>query len=360
MSAAEAALRERIQQAGGSVPFEEFMRFALYDPEHGYYARQVRTVGREGDFSTSATLGPVLGDAVAAWAFSHRPDGRRWHVIELGGGSGELAARVLGALGWWARRGLRYHLVEISPGLRTTQQAHLARWRGTVAWHGTLAEALQAARGTALIFSNEFVDAFPCARWVFDPDAGWREVWVAWDEATGRVEERARGAVSAERRALTSVAAMGAAPGQQAEVFESYRRWLGEQLAGWRRGRLLTIDYGGWLPTLYHRRPAGTLRAYCRQMRFTGAEVYARVGQQDLTADVNFTDLRRWGTELGLATDAEGAQADFLRRWLPPRRLRDAGRDPRLSYLLDPEGAGGAFKFLEQTRGLTRSGQIGA
>ncbi|MBE7213428.1 MAG: SAM-dependent methyltransferase, partial [Gluconacetobacter diazotrophicus] len=231
------------------------------------------------------------------------------------------------------------------------QQARLARWAGSVRWHEALAEALAEARGAALIFSNEFADAFPCARWVFDPEAGWREVWVAWDEASGQVEERAREVVCAARRQATSVGAMGAGPGQQAEVFESYRRWLGEGLAGWERGRLLTIDYGDWLPALYRRRPAGTLRAYCRQMRFAGAEVYARIGQQDLTADVNFTDLERWGAELGLATAAAGTQAEFLRRWLPPGRVREAGRDAQLAFLLDRDGAGGAFKFLEQTRG---------
>ena len=352
MSAAAArALRENIRAAGGSVPFEEFMRFALYDPEHGYYARRVRTVGREGDFSTSATLHPALGEAVAAWASRHRPDGGRWHLIELGGGSGEMAAGVLRALGWRGRWGLRYHVVEISLALRNVQRANLGRRARRVAWYATLAEAVQAARGQALIFSNEFVDAFPCARWTFDPDAGWREVVVVWDDEAGGPKERAGEPIPAARRALTSVATMGAVPGQRVEVFGAYRDWQRAQLARWERGRLLTIDYGGRLPTLYRRRPDGTLRAYCRQRRFTGSECYARIGQQDLTADVNFTDLDRWGGDLGLLTTGYGTQADFLRRWLPPGRMRAAGRDSRLAYLLDPNGAGGAFKFLEQTRG---------
>ncbi|MBE7158214.1 MAG: SAM-dependent methyltransferase, partial [Rhodospirillales bacterium] len=136
------------------------------------------------------------------------------------------------------------------------------------------------------------------------------------------------------------------------EVFLSYRRWQQEQLAGWRRGRMLTIDYGEEYPALYRRRMRGTLRAYCRQMRFEGDEVYARPGRQDLTADVNFTDLRHWGDELGLTVASYGSQADFLRRWLPQATLRNVSRDRHLAALLDSDGAGGAFKALEQTRVL--------
>ena len=361
------ALRAHLAAAGGSVPFEEWMRWALYDGEHGYYTRRVRTVGREGDFSTAATLGTVLADAVAAWAAHHREDGMgadgRWHLIELGGGSGALAARVLGSLGWWARRRVRYHVVEVSEGLRTAQRAALARWGARVSWHGTLADALAAAGGAGLIFSNEFVDAFPCARWVWRE--GWREVRVAWPDGADRPGEVVGGAVGAEERAATSVGgeefARAAWPGQVVEVFASYRAWLREQFAGWRRGRLLTIDYGDEVAALYARRPAGTLRAYCRQLRFTGAEVYARIGQQDLTADVNFTDLWRWGEALGLRPAGLRTQADFLRGWLRPATLARASRDVRGAALLDPEGAGGAFKVLEQVREAGRDGgQIAA
>lgn len=353
-------MREHIRVAGGSVAFEEFMRFAVYDPEHGYYSRQVRTVGREGDFSTSATLHPALADAVAAWAAHHRADGmtpdKQWHLIELGGGSGEVAARVLGSLGWWARRRVRYHLVEVSAGLRAAQETRLAPWRGRIFWHETMADAIRVSKGTALIFSNEFVDAFPCARWVLGADAVWREIRVAWPDGSPQPAEILGAAVPAADLASASVAepvfTSKMPAGQRVEVHASYQRWQQEQLGDWVRGRLLTIDYGDLLPGLYHRRPAGTLRAYCRQMRFTGNEVYLRIGRQDLTADVNFVDLHRWGTRLGLDLWEYGAQAGFLKQWLPAKRARNEEHDPGLAYVTDPEGAGGAFKVLEQTRGL--------
>ena len=82
----------------------------------------------------------------------------------------------------------------------------------------------------------------------------------------------------------------------------------------------------------------------------TGLEVYRRIGQQDLTADVNFDHLRRWGEREGLTNSPLVTQADFLRSWLPPRMLASAKTEPALAFLLDPQGAGGAFKVLEQVR----------
>src|SRR5690606_20096595 len=67
-----------------------------------------------------------------------------------------------------------------------------------------------------------------------------------------------------------------------------------EWLPSWKSGRMLTIDYGATAETLYHRRPRGTVRAYLLQQRLEGPAIYENVGRQDLTADVNFTDLQNW------------------------------------------------------------------
>ena len=345
-------LRALLAAEGGVVSVERFMREALYHPEHGYYARRVRAVGRTGDFSTSATLGRGLGWAVAAWAARHRGEVARrgrWHLIELGGGSGELAAEIRRSLPWWAGIGLRYHLVEVSAGLRAEQQRQLAGWRN-VRWHTEIEAALDAADGRALIFSNEFVDAFPCVQLARDGLTDrWQEVCLTWSEYDERPTEILR-----DWHDPAAASAVGAgvptAPGQRVEIHLAYQRWLATWQPRWHAGRLLTIDYGDTPPALYQRRPRGTLRAYCHHQLFTGPEVYARFGRQDLTADVNFSDLRAWGEALGLATAGFGTQEEFLRRWLPRRRLARAANDPTLTRLLDPAGAGGAFKVLEQVR----------
>ena len=82
-------------------PFSSFMSRALFDPQRGYYTRNIKTVGARGDFSTSATLSPELGKRIAAWLKGAK------NVIEIGAGSGQLMEQVqrsLGLLRRWQRR----------------------------------------------------------------------------------------------------------------------------------------------------------------------------------------------------------------------------------------------------------------
>ena len=325
------------------------MQEALYHPQHGYYTSAVKEVGARGDFSTSATLHPVLGEAIAGWARARRrelmPRGRTW-LIEVGAGSGQLARAVLRALGLRGRTTVRYSIVEVSAPLRQAQRKLLGR--RAVRWFDTIEEALDAAKGQALIFSNELVDAFPCNLLVRRDDE-WREVGVRL--AGDRLIEEAR-AVE-DPRLLSELCSAPAAlddarDGQRCEVHLSYRDWLVGWLPRLERGALLTIDYGEDARRLYSGRPKGTVRAYFQHLTLRGAKVYGRIGKQDLTADVNFTDLKAWGESAGLRTRSMNTQGEFLERWVPGLESR-AEREPALAYLSHPAGAGSAFKVLEQT-----------
>ena len=110
---------------------------------------------------------------------------------------------------------------------------------------------------------------------------------------------------------------------------------------------MLTIDYGDVVDQLYHRRPNGTLRAYHHQQRIEGTRTYHHMGQQDLTADVNFSDLQIWVEQIGWKNARLETQRDFILRTIPQAK-RLYGTDPAAQFLLHPEGAGEAFKVLEQ------------
>jgi len=319
-------------------PFSAFMARALFDPARGYYTRHIRTVGARGDFSTAATLSPLLGQAIAAWLREEsalQPSVR--HVIEIGAGSGALMAVVRQALGWWTRRIFHWHIVETSPVLRAQQQEMLGR---RVVWHDDMAAALAASGGRALIYHNELLDAFPVtlAQW----QAGaWHEVHVERDTA-GHVRESLKPLpMPAEERADFSALQHPFIQPQRCELHLSVHDWLRAWSPHWRQGAMLTVDYGDVFPALYHRRPRGTLRAYLLQQRLEGAAVYENPGRQDITADVNFTDYRAWAATLGWQEAMYGTLAEFVTRRLP------CSKDDRL---LDAEGAGGAFKHVIHRR----------
>jgi len=242
-------LQRFLTDAEGDATVEAFMRWALYDSEHGYYARRIADVGQTGDFSTSATIAPALALAVAAWAQSHRADVAqrgRWHLIEVGPGNGRLAAEILRAFGWWTRSRVTYHLIETSAPLEAHQREELSRWtRGlfgpALRWHADLNDALREADGGALILSNEFVDALPCA--VLARSAArdpWREVSLRWDDTNQHAVE-VLNELSPERAAEISVCTQILPSSvSRCEVHFAYRDWLKDWRASWHRGRMLT------------------------------------------------------------------------------------------------------------------------
>ena len=327
-------LREWLASEGGALPFRRFMEAALYDPGFGYYSTRIRTVGARGDFSTSATLSPLLARGIASWIVRAAPADCR-HLIEIGPGNGILHRALRRALGWRGRWRWHSHLVERSPLLREEQRRTLRWVGGDVQWHGSPAEALQAANGCAIIFSNELVDAFPATLLQLH-EGSWQEVWLEL-KADGRVVETLRPAPDPG----TGLVPNPFEAGQRVEGHASYRDWCRAWRPHWRSGAMLTIDYGDTAEGLYHRRPGGTLRGYHRHQRLEGLQIYRDPGHCDLTADVNFTDLMDWGVASGMETISLQSQADFLAQYANAQCTAD-------EWLQNPHGAGNAFQCLVQ------------
>jgi len=305
---------------------------ALHDPETGYYARRITGVGRGGDFTTAPTLSRVTGKAVAAWAAAAMKECGTFNLVEIGPGEGELAAAVMEHLPWLTRLRTKLHLVETSIPLAKIQRKLLG---GRAIWHRTPTEALQACGSKAVIFSNELVDAFP-VRCFQKAESGWKELAVRLGPPAEEV------LLEVDSLPRSSSFAVAHPTGQRIEVHESYHLWLAGWMPLWKAGRMLTIDYGGEAGDLYHRRPKGSVRAYLLQQRLEGLAVYENPGRQDLTADVNFTDLREWSREWA----GEGTLrtfGGFLEPFLDPANPADA-------YLADQSGPGGAFLVLDQKR----------
>ncbi len=320
MSAAGAFLHALQDELGGTIPFHRFMQEALYNPSFGYYTARINTVGRRGDFSTMATLDRSLAAGIAGWIQKQSPR----DVIEIGAGNGQLARDILSSLGWWKRRRIRYHIVEVSGPLREAQEKLLRGFR--VTWHESLPAALEASRGSATLFSNELVDAFPC-RVLERVENGWQELHLRIED--GKFRQVLHPCTLPDSTVFQHQFRVG----QRVEVHESYNRWLQDWAPRWKSGSMLTIDYGDTMPALYHRRPQGSLRGYAAHQLLTGTEIYQAPGRCDLTADVNFSDLEAWGNNSGWTQISRSNLADFLAPRLPSRF----------------QAAAAAFQTLEQS-----------
>lgn len=327
-------LSDHIASCGGWLSLERFMEIALYDPADGYYSSTIRNVGRLGDFSTSATLSPLLGRALAAeWKKACLQAGRRLPVIEIGAGNATLALAFRNAVGFWERLRLKYHIVESSGPLREFQ--HLAL--GSAARiYPTMERALKACKAEAFIFSNEVVDAFPAR--VFEyTENGWMEVGLSLEG--GEIVETLR---PIENAPDSTALECDSRPGQRVEVHQSWNNWFLSWLPHWKHGIMTTIDYGGLLEDMYERKPAGTLRAYRKHELLIGMDVYAHPGKRDLTCDVNFSDLLRL---LGQCPGDRFSLTD-QREYLLPY----ASGSSEDEFLVRERGAGDHFKVLIHQR----------
>lgn len=352
-------LLERIARQG-PLTFAAFMEACLYDPAHGYYTQRVPARGQR-DYVTSPEVGPVFGRLLAwqlreLWEGLVRP--ARFDLVECGAGRGELAAEILKTAGEKAAgfaAALRLTLVETSPGLRQQARASLAAYQERVKF----VEQLPASGVVGCVFSNELVDALPVHR-VVQRAGELREIFVT--ARKGELAEVEGEASSPELARYLARSGARLEDGQQAEVQLAALTWLEKAAAALERGFLLTIDYGYRARELYgaaHQR--GTLLAY-REHR-VAEDWLAFPGEQDLTAQVNFTALEERGRALGLQTLGYVPQTQFLlalarASGLVERLERDASSPEaraarnQLKQLVHPEGMGEAFKVLVQAKGV--------
>ncbi|MDP6859074.1 MAG: SAM-dependent methyltransferase [Verrucomicrobiales bacterium] len=322
----------------GPVPFRDYMNSALYDEHSGYYSTNIREVGRTGDFSTSTTLNNSLANAIANWIqriWNQDKDLPR-SIIEIGAGNGSLAKQIIKRIGFWSRLRLDYHIVETSEPLLKLQVQRLGK-RKPFQWHKDPRSALESCSGKALIISNELIDAFPVEliQWEHQKEK-WRRVMVhsdnqGWTTSVGNDYEIPKKSSLLELHNFKD--------GQRVERHDDFVRWFHSWIGFWEQGHMLSIDYGDEFPTLYERRPNGTVRAYFAQNRFEQIhEILARPGHQDITSDIDFTDIRNRLLIDGLKEIKYQTQAEFI----ADHEISASTGDPSTN----PHGAGEAFKVL--------------
>ena len=333
-------------RASGPMTFADYMEAALFEPEDGYYTRHA-SLGFDGDYFTSADLGPAFGRALARavadlWALADRPV--PWDLVEAGAGRGIVMRDLLAALERErpdAARSARPAIVEVSSRLRVQQS--LALEGRDLRW-ASVAHTLAPIQG--VVFANEVLDAFPVHVLVRAAD-GVREVYVG--ERDGALVEVLRPA-SADLR-LRSPDALPV--GGRWEVSPAAEGWVASLAPALVSGYLVLIDYGGDETDLLSREGGGTVRGFARHRLVP--DPLAEPGRLDLTATVNFTAIRRAAEGAGFRFAGSATQREVLlalgiregtpRPATPIEQLRAATRRSAIDLLLDPSGLG-AFRVV--------------
>jgi SAM-dependent MidA family methyltransferase len=354
-----AAIRAEIAAADGRIPFARFMELALYHPEWGYYLAPARRPGRGGDFLTAPETHPYFGIALArqiaeCWQRLDRPS--PFVVREYGAGTGALAWDIVAGLAAEApacHAALAYRLVE--PNRNRLQEA-LAAF--AAAGLGDVVRAEMPAQGESLepivgvVLANEVADAFGVHRLIWR-DGHLREEWVVWRDGRFATEE---GGLSPEAAAanpdeMLREHGIALTDGDRIEISPAAAAWFTAAAHGLRRGYALVIDYGYPAPELYAaHRLAGTVRAY--RGHTVSDDPFTHVGEQDLTAHVDFSALRQAGEDAGLVFAGQTTQGAFLASLEMGDLLVALGQEPTTTLpdylaaqaatlrLIDPGGMG--------------------
>jgi SAM-dependent MidA family methyltransferase len=393
-------LRQKIAQEirdRGPIPFSRYMELCLYDPDLGYYSRHAAQFGKAGDFYTSSDVHAVFGRLLARqfdemWRVLGSPE----HITlkELGPGRGLFAQDVLD----WSEnrfpdffRALHYVLVESSPALRQriedalSRHLHAGKARVTSgvlvdanseelparaahgASRGSAAHDYQAPEGRknlappqtlspdvpTILFANEFFDALPVE--ILSPLGS-----LLVDARQGRFVETWAQPSPQELEFLDRYS-VHPEPDERLEVPLAAQRCAGQILSQVSHGFFIAIDYGYTREEQLAGRHRGTLKAIRQHSLSTNP--YQAPGEQDITAEVNFTALAAIAEKQGTRTEKLITQSQFLMGIGEANQFADAFEDCRLpqerakvalqlKHLVTPAGMGESFHVLVAGKGV--------
>jgi SAM-dependent MidA family methyltransferase len=350
------------------MPFADYMELVLYHSQFGYYASNADCIGKSGDFLTSPHLAADFGELLAVqlkqlWEILGTPD--KFSIVEMGAGQGLLAAQILE----YFRREhaefftvIDYIIIETAPAMIAAQQKRLntlpVRW---CEWVEIVDLSI-----VGCFLSNELIDALPVHQ-VIVKDDRLQEIYVTLSKE-GLIFTEIVDELSTDRLnqywQLNNIDLLSHkySDGYRTEVNLAALDWLKIVAQKLERGYIISIDYGYSADRYYNPiRSQGTLQCYYEHYHHN--DPYINIGNQDLTAHVDFTAIQNQGKLLGLETIGFTKQGMFLMALGLGDRISTISsssdniqtiltRRQNLHQLIDPMGVG-KFGILVQSKGLT-------
>ncbi len=307
MNKLEKKIIDKIKKQG-PLTFENFMEMALYEPGLGYYATNKLEIGKAGDFYTSqhvhSIFGSMLGRQIKGmWEIMGKPS--NFLIIEPGAGVGYTCKDIMDYLNKEGLLGsFTYVIIEKNSFFQEKQKNLLENYLDNVTWSDSLAE-LDKMKGC--IFSNELLDSFPVHLIQMDDEL--KEIHVTADN--NNLHELRGHPHNSALADYVKEFSLELPEGYRTEINLRIKDWLVTIQHILSEGFILTIDYGYPSHEYYSpERNRGTLLCYHKHE--TTENPYMNVGEQDMTAHINFSSVKKWGEELGFDTLGFCNQGTYL------------------------------------------------
>jgi SAM-dependent MidA family methyltransferase len=331
----------------GQIPFSRYMEMALYEPGLGYYSAGLHKFGESGDFVTAPEMGSLFAACLSRQAAQLGEELGPYEVLEIGAGSGRLAADFLNETA--PQKGPeRYRILERSADLRAVQRAHIQavapRWLDRIEW----IDEPPAEDWQGLLMANEVIDALAVERFQISDGAVERLCVKSTADGFGWSLCEAPESLEIAVRHVESTNGSTLADGYRSEIQPHLPAWLQSVTGRMQRGLALFIDYGYPRSEYYlPERRDGTLMCHYRHRAHD--DVFFWPGLQDITAWVDFTALAEAADECGLDVEGYCTQAMFL---------IGCGLDDALSTKIHADDSR-AVELSAEVRQLTLPGAMG-
>ena len=364
-----------IARHGGWLSFARYMEMALYEPGLGYYSNPGQVFGAAGDFVTAPELTPLFGATLARqvspWLKDPALAGSGQVVLEVGGGSGMLAAQLLNALDNVGHHEVRYLILELSAERREHQRQTLKSLApglmDRVGWLETFPESF-----AGVVVANELLDAMPVQlfEWQADAEVALQEMGVTWVDGQFAWAPRPADSVLTEtvtalRNRLGPEGAQWHSP-YRSEICPAQQAWMRTLADCMTAGVVMLLDYGFAAPEYYHpQRDQGTLMCHYRHR--SHADPFLWPGLSDITAHVDFTALARAATTEGFSLVGYTSMAAFLLNAGLLDELADLPREPEsfwfaqaqaVQQLISEAEMGELFKVIAFEKNLREAASV--
>ncbi len=352
-------IQQKIKNNKGCISFAEFMHMALYTPGLGYYSGGATKFGMAGDFVTAPEISPIFAQTLANQALQVLTE-TKGNILELGAGTGKLAADLLLELQVLENLPTQYFILEVSDHLRQIQRETcekklpLAIFKKII-WLQTLPE-----KHSGLIIANEVLDAIP-AHIVHKTTDGWRERGVSFQKKLDEEFEFIWQDAALTQPNLAEHLPKNLPVGYITEVNPAAAALVRSLCEMLETGAILLIDYGFSAAEYYHpQRNQGTLMCHYRQLAHDNPLI--NVGLQDITAHVNFTQIAHVCEPTSMRVAGYVSQAQFLincgiltiLQQFPPQDDSYIKLAAAAQKLLSPAEMGDFFKVICFTKNIDK------
>jgi len=345
---------DKIQRAGGVIPFSDYMDYLLYAPGLGYYSAGLSKFGETGDFVTAPEVSALFGRTLARQCQRLFDQGCQARVLEFGAGSGKLCEQILTSL----EGPIDYYILELSADLRERQQACLRQNLDfesfdRISWLDRLPNNF-----SGVVLANEVLDAMPVS--LVRKSERWRELGVGFDGERFCWKDYACAGDAIE--AIQAIEAeCGVLPSDyQTEVNLNYAPWLKALGEHCHQVAVLLIDYGYERALYYHpERHRGTLLCHYHHRAHDDALVLP--GLQDVTASVDFDAVADAAIAADFEIEGLTTQAQFLLQngllednysAISGDTIAEIGIAQQIKTLTLPSEMGERFKVLALSKNL--------